>query len=664
MSRIESIVGKRVGKILILDELEASILPSGQKIRRYKCKCDCGIVFEASKTTIYRNKSCTTCITVEKRLAVFLKRLGEIDATVEYISGFVNYKKPILCRCRQCGKKWNTSTPDLLLRQTNISKCPDCGKIQRNKNATFSQDEFERLVMSKNPHIKITSKYIKAREPISFMCSLCNNEQRVNRASVLTEVENYCPKCNKKYRYNTNSFREEIANINADIDIIGEYISNSKKIRCRCKICGHIWEPSASNLISGTGCPECNVTGTSFVEQVLLWTFYKIYGYDNVLHRTKKVIGLELDIYIPCIKLAIEPGGWHWHRNSYAQDMLKHSLCRDKGIRCIIIYDQVYEKYTEEYSQDFWFYEEDLGRRFDKLKLVVQRILLEVIGEPKLYENLDWNEIVENAKEQNKRRHEAFMLKFSRKNKQAKNIIIKNKYFRNTDFLECECKVCGYGKKGEWKTIGHSLLNGTGCPSCRGRLFKGNTGFEEELKCINPNIKILGKYINIHTPILCHSISCGHEWMDEPRVLLQGLACPICNLGRRIDHNQFLERMKIYRPDIEIIGRYEGSRTPIACKCKLCKYGSQGEWKPIPTTLYKKKMCPNCSKDQKWKTRKSIYGSSGGNIGRKVINLCTGEIFNSIKEAAETMGVSLYIFRKYLYENACDNDGNTWGFLK
>ena len=147
-------------------------------------------------------------------------------------------------------------------------------------------------------------------------------------------------------------------------------------------------------------------------------------------------------------------------------------------------------------------------------------------------------------------------------------------------------------------------------------------------------------------------------------MLLQGLDCPICNLGRRVNHNQFIERIGIYRPDIEVLGSYKGSREPIACKCKVCSYGSQGEWEPIPTTLYRKKMCPNCSKDQKWKTRKNIYGSSGGNKGRKVINLCTGEVFNSIKEAAESVAVPVYIFRKYLYDKIRDNSGNLWEFSK
>lgn len=30
-------------------------------------------------------------------------------------------------------------------------------------------------------------------------------------------------------------------------------------------------------------------------------------------------------------------------------------------------------------------------------------------------------------------------------------------YYRNTDPLECECKICDYRNKGKWKTTGASL---------------------------------------------------------------------------------------------------------------------------------------------------------------------------------------------------------------
>jgi len=36
-----------------------------------------------------------------------------------------------------------------------------------------------------------------------------------------------------------------------------EYLGSASKIRCRCRKCGHTWNPRYSNIIRGSGCPIC-----------------------------------------------------------------------------------------------------------------------------------------------------------------------------------------------------------------------------------------------------------------------------------------------------------------------------------------------------------------------------------------------------------------------
>lgn len=36
-----------------------------------------------------------------------------------------------------------------------------------------------------------------------------------------------------------------------------EYFGRASKIRCRCRKCGHAWEPRFSNIMQGSGCPVC-----------------------------------------------------------------------------------------------------------------------------------------------------------------------------------------------------------------------------------------------------------------------------------------------------------------------------------------------------------------------------------------------------------------------
>ena len=47
-------------------------------------------------------------------------------------------------------------------------------------------------------------------------------------------------------------------NKNAEnIEILGEYVNNATKIKCKCKIDGHEWEVKPNDLLNNHGCPKC-----------------------------------------------------------------------------------------------------------------------------------------------------------------------------------------------------------------------------------------------------------------------------------------------------------------------------------------------------------------------------------------------------------------------
>lgn len=53
--------------------------------------------------------------------------------------------------------------------------------------------------------------------------------------------------------------------------------------------------------------------------------------------------------------------------------------------------------------------------------------------------------------------------------------------------------------------------------------------FKDKMKIINPDIEVLGEYINTKTNILVKDKKCSHEWnTSAPRELLKGRKCPIC----------------------------------------------------------------------------------------------------------------------------------------
>lgn len=58
-------------------------------------------------------------------------------------------------------------------------------------------------------------------------------------------------------RKTTECFKEEIYEINRNIEMLGKYKNNSTPIAFRCKICDHSWSPRPCNLLKGSGCPKC-----------------------------------------------------------------------------------------------------------------------------------------------------------------------------------------------------------------------------------------------------------------------------------------------------------------------------------------------------------------------------------------------------------------------
>lgn len=89
-------------------------------------------------------------------------------------------------------------------------------------------------------------------------------------------------------------------------------------------------------------CPTCNPPNISLAEKNIS-KYIESLGI-KVENNNKSVLdGLELDIYIPSKKIAIEYNGLYWHSELNGKDKKYHinktSLCKNKGIRLIHIFE-------------------------------------------------------------------------------------------------------------------------------------------------------------------------------------------------------------------------------------------------------------------------------------------------------------------------------------
>jgi glutaredoxin len=88
-------------------------------------------------------------------------------------------------------------------------------------------------------------------------------------------------------------------------------------------------------------------------------------------------------------------------------------------------------------------------------------------------------------------------------------------------------------------------------------------------------------------------------------------------MGRKVTHEEFVDRVSKVNPDITIVGEYKGSREKVKCRCS-CGH----EWEPIAYSLTSGRGCPKCGLIKiATKRRKSheAFVEQVGNVNPNVI---------------------------------------------
>ena len=177
------------------------------------------------------------------------------------------------------------------------------------------------------------------------------------------------------------------------------------------------------------------------------------------------------------------------------------------------------------------------------------------------------------------------------------SIVVLEDYESDATPLLLQCQTCG----GTWKATPNNLLHGKGCPFCAGNRKKTTEQFMQELSVINPNVTVLGSYVNASTkiPVICST--CGHSWEATPTHLLAKHGCPVCGRKKAISNaslvkrktvKQFISELSYKNPTIEILNDYQDSKTKVKAKCKICGH----EWEAFPNNMLSGTQCPQCSR--------------------------------------------------------------------
>lgn len=150
-----------------------------------------------------------------------------------------------------------------------------------------------------------------------------------------------------------------------------------------------------------------------------------------------------------------------------------------------------------------------------------------------------------------KKAHEEYVKEVAKINP---NIEVISEYVSTAQKVTFRCKKCGY----EWITCPGSVLRGKGCYWCGKKSMglkrrKGDDEFKQEIKRKNPEIEVIGTYINDRTKVLCRCLKCSNEWYAFPSGLQGGHGCPYCKSSK----GERAVRMFLRGSNIKYISQYK-----------------------------------------------------------------------------------------------------------
>ena len=387
-----------------------------------------------------------------------------------------------------------------------------------------------------------------------------------------------------------------------------EFTSGShKKVWWQCSR-GHEWEATIKDRSNKeSGCPYC-YSATSQLE-LRVFTEMKFLFHDAE-HR-KKIHGVECDVFIPSLSLAIEIDSFYYHKDKYEKDVLKTNILKKGNVYLIRIREKGLSKVS---SNDILCKTRKID--FSLFRSLIQQILslkpIDYTVRNRIQDYLTKGELANN--EEFIRIWNMLPSPFPELSVEALNPTLakewhptKNGSLTPRDVTPFSSKkvwwLCSKGH--EWETMVNPRSKGSGCPYCSGNRVSDDNC----LQTINPTIakewhptkngsktpRNVTAFSGKKVWWLCPK---GHEWEATLFNRSSGQVCPYCS-GRKVSDKT---RMQTVNPNLakEWHPTKNGSLTPMDVSFNfykkvwwLCPKGH--EWEARIADRNKGSGCPYCS---------------------------------------------------------------------
>lgn len=317
-----------------------------------------------------------------------------------------------------------------------------------------------------NPSILIQSEYVNDRTKVSCACRTCGHQWEATANSLLQK--HGCPRCASKkagelQRKKPEAFLVEIAQVNPDVEILGEYQGTNEKIACRCKKCGHEWSPWVSALRRKHGCPKCGSASSIAKRRKSHERFIaELAELNPKIEVEGRYINANTKIRCYCKECG--------HRWMVVPDSLLQGTgcpcCGQKSSR--ETQRKTHEQFVRELSEINPTVEAagTYAGAHVKIPCKCKTCGHEWLAKPDHLLHGNGCPKCGRKKAANSRRvtHEQFVDNLRNVNP---SIEIKDTYRGSKEKVSCQCMVCGH----RWQARAGNLLSGKGCPNCKTQSF-------------------------------------------------------------------------------------------------------------------------------------------------------------------------------------------------
>ena len=252
----------------------------------------------------------------------YVAEVAELHPNIKVVGEYVASNIKITHKCKIDGYVWDTK-PNVILMGHGCPKCS--GRV------IMPHDEYVKKVFDINPNIEVVGIYNGARNKILHRCKIDGYEWETTPDHILRGIG--CPLCGGTLKKTHEQYVQEVSNINPNIEVLGEYISYKTPILHHCKIDGCKWYACPSNILFGTGCPQCKTSRGE--REIFNWlnNHSIIFESQKTFDGCKNKKLLPFDFYLPQYNTCIEyDGEQHYYPINFfgGEEKLKKNIQRDE----------------------------------------------------------------------------------------------------------------------------------------------------------------------------------------------------------------------------------------------------------------------------------------------------------------------------------------------